>query len=56
MGQKEHHTPEETKEQGQKCLDMQPGRTSVSPHSPRGTEKLQKGLCKNETATICVHL
>lgn len=53
MGQREDQAPEETKEQGQKHLVMQPGRTTVSPHSPRG---VAKELCKSETAAVCVRL
>ena len=46
MGQREHLAPEETKEQGQKHLGMQLGRTPVFPHSPRGAERLQRGSAK----------
>lgn len=53
IGQREHQAAEETKERGQKHLVMQPGRTTVSPPSPR---EVAKELCKSETAALCVHL
>jgi len=46
MGQREPQAAEETKELGQKCLVTQPGRTSVSRHSPSGAERLQRGSAK----------
>lgn len=36
-------------------VEMQPGRTPLSPPIPRG-RKVAKGVCKYETATVCVYL